>query len=549
MKKGLVIISFAFIFLLSMSIIISANYNQDNQDEKISFGEWLKGLWGKITGKAVATSYSCIDSDGNNINIKGDVTISSSNSPMSISTDVCMGSLAVTEYTCSSSTASTATATLYSCPSGYSCDDGACKLVVNILPIPISTCFDSDGDNITVKGNVTTPNNPLSVDFCASSSTVTEYTCSSPTASQPTATIRLCQSGFSCNDGVCFCSPNYVKTSCVNEVAVFKDANACGVPDYTLPYDCDGNGVISEPSCSGINLNADGSGVLIDFLPFNNLINYTGIGNKTIQLAEDYQGVEFDWDFSDEFNFCGVSLETSDENDDFGYVVFNYSDGGIKNKIAFVDRINESNRVCIKDASVANISEISAKCNASNEILIKCPGNFSVSNPTYNYNCTIVTDDSGFEQYQVWPLKHSAVKEIFSITGLVSGSGTGNFTNLTNQTETGETGECIPDWTCANYGKCVDGFKKRVCTDSNNCGVETDKPSETSECKKSSLLIILLAIAGLILIIFLIMYFMKRGKSDEESFENKTHYQASPPRSPPPQTNVYAHRTPLASQR
>src|SRR3989344_5885236 len=48
-KEGLVIISFAFIFLLSMSIISAGDINQDG---KISSGEWLKGIWGKITGKA-----------------------------------------------------------------------------------------------------------------------------------------------------------------------------------------------------------------------------------------------------------------------------------------------------------------------------------------------------------------------------------------------------------------------------------------------------------------------------------------------------------------
>ena len=68
MKKSLVIISFAFIFLLSMSII-SANHRQDNQDGKIYFDDWLNNLWGKITGKAIAKSgpSSCVDSDGNDI--------------------------------------------------------------------------------------------------------------------------------------------------------------------------------------------------------------------------------------------------------------------------------------------------------------------------------------------------------------------------------------------------------------------------------------------------------------------------------------------------
>ena len=46
MKKSLAIISFAFIFLLSMSIVSAINV----QDEKVSFGEWLKELFGKLLG-------------------------------------------------------------------------------------------------------------------------------------------------------------------------------------------------------------------------------------------------------------------------------------------------------------------------------------------------------------------------------------------------------------------------------------------------------------------------------------------------------------------
>ncbi len=50
-KKSFVIISFAFIFLLSMSIVFSSQENV--QDEKISFGKWLNNLWGKITGNPI----------------------------------------------------------------------------------------------------------------------------------------------------------------------------------------------------------------------------------------------------------------------------------------------------------------------------------------------------------------------------------------------------------------------------------------------------------------------------------------------------------------
>ncbi|MEK6817375.1 MAG: hypothetical protein AABX80_01110, partial [Nanoarchaeota archaeon] len=66
-KKSLVIISFVFIFLLSASIVYAAN--DLNQNEKISFGEWIKGLFGKITGKQIKMTEApqlipqCLDAD------------------------------------------------------------------------------------------------------------------------------------------------------------------------------------------------------------------------------------------------------------------------------------------------------------------------------------------------------------------------------------------------------------------------------------------------------------------------------------------------------
>src|SRR3989344_3274213 len=669
MKKSLVIISFAFIFLLSMSIISAGDINQDG---KISFGEWLKGIWGKITGKAAGqpsppiiswtqwfdydspggsgdyelltslrTAYpgkicdspaniecqtttgldytatgeivtcdvtkgaicvnaqqpdgtcnydykvrfycgtTCSDSDGNDITNQGIVSINDGFT-LTPSEDSCVSSSTVTEYTCSSSTALQSTATNSPCSSGESCQNGACVRVISA-----TTCSDSDGNNITNQGIVTIDDGftlTPSEDSCVNSSTVTEYTCSSPTASQSTATNYPCLSGESCQNGLCSsCQPNYVKSSCIDDVAVFKDTSSCNLPDYNSFYDCDGNGLLSWPACSGINLNAEGNGVFINFLPFNNLTNYTNMGNKTMQLAENYQGIEFDWDFSDKFNFCDVSLETSDGDDNFGYVVFDYTGGKIKNKDAFVDRINKSGKVCIKDAPVKVISDVSAKCNAPNEILIDCPGNFTAKNPTYNYNCTITPDEL---QYQIWPLKHSAVKEM---VGLVSaaGNGTGvssctenwNCTDWTNMTDQcGEricadlnncgttfdkpleskdcslvSGECISDWTCTDYGECVDGFKERVCTDSNNCEVGTDKPDETSKCgtnKIKSILFIIFGIVGLILIILIILYFIKKRKSDEEDSETQVHHQPSHPRSPPhAPANVHTPRIPLTHQR
>jgi len=600
MKKSLVIISFAFIFLLSMSII-SANINQN---EKSSFGEWLKELWGKITGKATTAKESggrsvgdavpittCTDSDGNNPNVKGSVTASNL-----VSTDSCMSSSIVKEYTCLSPTASQATATNQLCQSGYSCNDGACKPTRSSSEaVPITTCTDSDGNNSNIQGSVSILNGPTSVDFCMGNAII-EYTCSSPSALQSTGTTSLCQSGYSCQNGACKttrisigtgtpvippCTPNYVEIDCADEVAVFEDANNCA-PDYAVPSDCDGNGVISDPSCLDIDLSADGEGVFIDFSLFDDLENYTDTGNRTISMAKNYQGVEFNWDFANEFNFCEASLETGTNN--FGYVLFDYTPGEVKDKIAFVDIINKSNKVCIKDSSVVSISDVSAKCDASGEILIKCPGNFTLTNPTYTYYCTIVSDDDGlYPQYKVWPLKHSAVKEIFvsqNITGQRTGCteswnctgwsdavnlcGTrtcadlrncGTISNkpLENKVCGLEAGECSPSWSCTDFEKCADGIKSRTCEDLNDCGDETDKPKETSECKKNSVLFIILGIVGLILIILIIWYFMKKRKLKKEEQKpsgNQVTNQTLPPRSPPAQGNVYTPpRTPPPAQR
>ncbi|OGZ91507.1 MAG: hypothetical protein A2599_03510 [Candidatus Staskawiczbacteria bacterium RIFOXYD1_FULL_39_28] len=41
---------------------------------------------------------------------------------------------------------------------------------------------------------------------------------------------------------------------------------------------------------------------------------------------------------------------------------------------------------------------------------------------------------------------------------------------------------CTPSWNCTSWSSCVNGQQTRTCTDSNNCGVTTGKPSETQAC-------------------------------------------------------------------
>ena len=43
--------------------------------------------------------------------------------------------------------------------------------------------------------------------------------------------------------------------------------------------------------------------------------------------------------------------------------------------------------------------------------------------------------------------------------------------------------ECTPDWQCSSWSECSQTeTQTRICTDKNNCGVTTSKPSESQSC-------------------------------------------------------------------
>jgi hypothetical protein len=44
--------------------------------------------------------------------------------------------------------------------------------------------------------------------------------------------------------------------------------------------------------------------------------------------------------------------------------------------------------------------------------------------------------------------------------------------------------ECIEDWHCTVWGKCVDGIQTRNCTDFKSCGTGVNKPVEILECEE-----------------------------------------------------------------
>ena len=45
---------------------------------------------------------------------------------------------------------------------------------------------------------------------------------------------------------------------------------------------------------------------------------------------------------------------------------------------------------------------------------------------------------------------------------------------------------CVPNWQCGNWNMCLSSQQTRTCTDTNNCGVATNKPTLTQSCLSPS---------------------------------------------------------------
>lgn len=47
---------------------------------------------------------------------------------------------------------------------------------------------------------------------------------------------------------------------------------------------------------------------------------------------------------------------------------------------------------------------------------------------------------------------------------------------------------CNVDWECTAWGKCVDGTKKRICIENNNCQFKYNKPLTQISCRENSVI-------------------------------------------------------------
>jgi len=189
-----------------------------------------------------------------------------------------------------------------------------------------------------------------------------------------------------------FCLPNWTKIS-ENDKIWFNDSNIC----------YEQTNLTSDLSNRPINISFESSENLTSFL--NN-------------EADDSVVLEVNFNFSEYLdNFSSFKILDNAPYENYSWVIIsglNLSINSSFQKIIYFDKKLNTSLICIKDAEIEDISEISVYCNSSLETLFNsCPKTIG------NYSCEI----SG-NRYKITGMSHSAVREqsTFCGDGLCNGA-------------------------------------------------------------------------------------------------------------------------------
>lgn len=219
--------------------------------------------------------------------------------------------------------------------------------------------------------------------------------------------------------------------------------------------------------------------------------------NKTI--------VEFTYNFSNStLDLRNISIDIQ-VNTTKGMAIVNIKGVPIiGTKTIYVDNVNNLTTLCIKDAEVTSITQISSLCNGANEYGIKCPG--TANND--KYNCAFADETN--TSFKITGLTHSGVQQqSYCGDGVVnsgetcsncpadagscpSDSGGGGSSGGGGGGGGGAPGfVCNMDWKCGDWSECINGLQTRQCdfvkvpqhAQNEQCPEETKLPATTQTCE------------------------------------------------------------------
>lgn len=203
-------------------------------------------------------------------------------------------------------------------------------------------------------------------------------------------------------------------------------------------------------------------------------------GKQTVEFKQQSSTlVEFDLNFSlYSLNLSKIVMEKQSGNDT-GFAIFNIGNISLPEdftKTIYIDKLNLSqNGICIKDAEITSIDEVSSSCTSENEHKIECDGTLQDG-----YNCAYIASNSN---YAVSGLKNSGVKQIEYEQAATSSETTSSSTSSNSGSGSSSGGSCKENWECSEWPVCQNKSQFRTCYDKNNCKTEFNKPIESKDCE------------------------------------------------------------------
>lgn len=190
-------------------------------------------------------------------------------------------------------------------------------------------------------------------------------------------------------------------------------------------------------------------------------------GNSTI--------AEFDFDFSKfKLNFTNLKMNKQSNNSTGSLIVKGLELPSGLTKTLYVDRLDSAiNGICIKEAEIGSITEISTNCGQNDEFKVECDGT--------SQNSYICAFNSTMNKYKIQGLRHSGILQIDYVQPQSSSSGS-SASASSGDSGGGSDLTCISAWKCGEWSQCMNGIKNRKCTDESHCTFPNNKPAESKGC-------------------------------------------------------------------
>jgi len=276
-------------------------------------------------------------------------------------------------------------------------------------------------------------------------------------------------------------SANYI----FNFTTKLKDTDNDGLPD-SEEYDNDNDGINDTIDKIKGNISSINTDILNLVILFNQSSNLTNISDSNASYNLEINSgltpvLTATIDFSTTtIDLTNITIYESDNQSVDEIIIYGLTLPSGQTKTVYLTNKSGYGSVCIKNAEIQSLTDISQECTSTNEYKVNC--NATVQNGfTCTYNSTI-------NKFKVEGLSYSGLREInYTIAQTTpsnspsSGAGGGGGGGGGGGTPNLEV--CVSKWECGEWGECTSaGMKSKDCTDINSCSPSTNKPSTTQFC-------------------------------------------------------------------